>query len=248
MNWPLKQRRRAVDYRTPWGLVSFWGLEEASGTRNDSHGTNHLTDNNTVTQAVGKVGNAGQFTRANSEYLSIADNASLSGGNVDFWSAAWVYLDSKSGVRGFWSKWNSTGNQRERDVYYDNGDDRIHAFVSSDGAGGASATEVIASNFGSPPVSTWIFVCFWHDAVNDTISLAINDGTPNSVAHSTGVFNGTAAFELGTNATNANHMDGRIDQACFGKSPANGIAAEIATIRSVLYNGGSGQSYAGISG
>ena len=66
----------------PTNLIAYWKLDEASGTRNDSKGANHLTDNNTVTQAVGKVGNAAQFTLANSEYLSIADNADLSAGDI----------------------------------------------------------------------------------------------------------------------------------------------------------------------
>lgn len=29
--------------KTSWGLVSWWDLDETTGTRNDSHGTNHLT-------------------------------------------------------------------------------------------------------------------------------------------------------------------------------------------------------------
>jgi hypothetical protein len=37
------------------GLVSFWNLWEPRGTRYDSHGTNHLTDNNTVGAAQGPV-------------------------------------------------------------------------------------------------------------------------------------------------------------------------------------------------
>ena len=39
-------------------LQGFWELlEEASGTRVDAHGANDLTDNNTVLQGTGKVGN-----------------------------------------------------------------------------------------------------------------------------------------------------------------------------------------------
>lgn len=34
-------------------LISYWNLDEPSGTRVDSHGDNDLTDNNTVTAAVG---------------------------------------------------------------------------------------------------------------------------------------------------------------------------------------------------
>jgi hypothetical protein len=73
-------------------IVAFWELEEASGTRNDSASTNHLTDNNTVTQNTGKVGNCAEFNGAN-EYLSIADNAALSAGDTDFSFNVWVNPD-----------------------------------------------------------------------------------------------------------------------------------------------------------
>jgi hypothetical protein len=52
-------------------LVAYWKLDESSGTRIDSHGSNNLTDNNTVGSATGKIGNAASFVSANEEYLSI---------------------------------------------------------------------------------------------------------------------------------------------------------------------------------
>jgi hypothetical protein len=58
-------------------LISYWKLDETSGTRVDSAGSNNLTDNNTVGSATGKIGNAASFVAANSEYLSVADNATL---------------------------------------------------------------------------------------------------------------------------------------------------------------------------
>lgn len=66
------------------GLVSYWKLDEASGQRDDSHGTNHLTDNNTVTQAVGKIGNAASFASATLEYLSRVDGADMRPANYSF--------------------------------------------------------------------------------------------------------------------------------------------------------------------
>ncbi len=79
------------------GLVSYWKLDEVSGSRADSYGSNTLTDNNTVTSNPGQGGNLGtvaaQFTAANSEYLSAIDNAGLSptaAASVQ----AWVYLDT----------------------------------------------------------------------------------------------------------------------------------------------------------
>lgn len=41
--------------RTDWGVVSWWKLNERSGTRSDSHGSTSLTDNNTVVEQSGKV-------------------------------------------------------------------------------------------------------------------------------------------------------------------------------------------------
>lgn len=78
------------------GLLRYYQLDEASGTRVDIVGGLNLTDNNTVTQAVGKIANAGQFTAANSEWLSGSD-ASLSFSGVDFTVSAWVYSDALAG-------------------------------------------------------------------------------------------------------------------------------------------------------
>lgn len=85
-------------------LAAYWKLDEASGTRSDSAGSSHLTDNNTVTQSSGRVGNAGQFTAANNEYLSVADNAALSSGDVDITVAGWIYLDATFEHKGVLSK------------------------------------------------------------------------------------------------------------------------------------------------
>jgi hypothetical protein len=70
-------------------LVGYWKLDEASGTRSDSVGASHLTDNNTVTSATGKVGDAGQFVKVNQESLSVTDNAALSVGGTDFSIQCW---------------------------------------------------------------------------------------------------------------------------------------------------------------
>ncbi|MGB0757201.1 MAG: LamG-like jellyroll fold domain-containing protein [Patescibacteria group bacterium] len=52
-------------------LVSFWEMNETSGTRYDAHGSNDLADNNTVTSLAGIQDVAADFTASNSEYLSI---------------------------------------------------------------------------------------------------------------------------------------------------------------------------------
>jgi hypothetical protein len=71
------------------GLVSWWNLDETSGTRADSHGSNDLTDVNTVGYTDGKIGNAASCITANVEYLQVTDNSSFdfSGGMT---IAGWV--------------------------------------------------------------------------------------------------------------------------------------------------------------
>ena len=79
-------------------LEAWWKLDEESGTRDDAHGSNDLSDNNTVGFTAGKYSNAASFILANSEYLSIGDNNSLSTGDIDFTLGCWVEIASKPGT------------------------------------------------------------------------------------------------------------------------------------------------------
>lgn len=74
------------------GLVSYWNLDETSGTRADSHSSgNDLTDVNTVTSVnTGPAGVAAVFVSASSEYLSRAANTALPNATADMSVAYWV--------------------------------------------------------------------------------------------------------------------------------------------------------------
>lgn len=215
------------------GLISYWKLEEASGTRVDSVVTsgNDLTDNNTVTQASGKVGNAAQFTAANSESLSRASNALLQTGDIDFTLPAWVYLDAKAARRPILSKWD-TANNREYILQYDSTPDRFSVQVSSNGS---ATTTLNANTLGSPSTATWYFIVVWHDSANDTLNIQVNDGGIDSQAYASGVFAGTSDFKVATGA--GFFLGGRIDEVGFWKRTLT--AAERAT----LYNSGAGRTY-----
>lgn len=215
------------------GLVGYWKLDEASGTRNDSGGTNHLTDNNTVTQAAGKVANAAQFTAANSEYLSVADSAALSTGDIDFTICAWVYLDSKSSSRLIVSKGTlATAAATEYWVDHLASTDRFRFGVST----GAALATVSADVLGAPSLATWYFVVAWHDSVGNTINISVNNGAANSAAHSAGVQDSTQPFQIGAAAGPSGFMDGRVDEVGVWKKVLT--AAE----RTLMYNGGSGRT------
>ena len=212
-------------------LISWWNLEEASGQRNDSHGTNHLTDNNTVTQATGRVGSAAQFTAANSEKLNITSNASLQTGNIDFSFAGWVYLDTKTANRGFWGKWNLASNN-DYLCYYDLAGDRFYWGLD----GPTTSIFHPANSLGSPATGVWYFIYVEHDSVNNFARIQVNNGTMDSGAYSDGVSVGTAPFDIGYVGDGIIH-DGRIDSVGFWKRTLT------ADEKTWLYNGGNGRSY-----
>lgn len=219
-------------------LLAVWKLDEASGARADSFGSNNLTDNNTVTQNPGKLGNSAQFTRVNSEWLSIADNADLSGGDRDLTWAAWVYLDSKaSDINTIIGKLDfAAGDTREYALKYEGGgSDVFQLNVYKPGIGSAG---VAASTFGSPSLSTWYLVIAWHDATANTINICVNDGTVDSVSWSNGMGDSAVECQIGAIADSARYFwDGRIDYVCMWNRVLT--SGE----RTSLYNGGAGNDF-----
>lgn len=229
------------------GLVAYWKLDETSGTRADSEPTGtaqDLTDNNTVTSNTGKIGNAGQFTAANIEYLSRADSADLSVGDIDFSVSMWVYMDTLpavSGTRRFVAHY-SYGNSNASwgvDCGNTGGTIRFRAYASSNGI---VATTLTANTFGTPSATTWYHLIFVHDASTDLIWLYINNGAGESLTHTGGCFNSTAAFTLGTLLSSGAPegatlvMNGRIDEVGLWKKVlSSGERAE-------LYNAGAGKT------
>lgn len=232
-------------------LVSWWTLDEASDgsvpvARNDSHGANHLTDNNTTRSAAGKKSNGADFEIDETEWLNRADNAALNTGDIDFTFTAWVRFESApANVQGrpIVVKYGLAGNQREYLLMWENdvgsGLDHLEFVVSNDGT---AVTSVRATTLGTPSLATWYFVVAWHDATANTINIQVNNGAIDSAAHATGVFNGTADFEIGSlNGLAAFSMDGLIDEVGFWKRTLTTVE------KTWLYNEGTGRSYSEVN-
>jgi len=211
-------------------LISYWKLDETSGTRYDSKGSNDLTDNNSVLYGTGKIGNAADFEASNSEYLSHADSVSLSFGNEDFTVAGWVKLEST--VYGaIASKWDSHLFDREYMLWYD--DLRFKFGISSDGANQGHA---VSDNLGDVALDTWYYVVGWHDATANKIYIQVNNGTVDETAWTTGCNDNTSPFKLGLFSTTS-FLDGLVDEV--------GIWGRVLTSdeRTDLYNSGDGLAY-----
>lgn len=78
------------------GLISYWNLNEATGTRYDSIGGNDLSEKNGVLQSGGIKNQAALFVASSSQYLLHLNNSSLETGNINFSLAGWFYLNSTS--------------------------------------------------------------------------------------------------------------------------------------------------------
>lgn len=209
-------------------LIASWKLDNV----NDSHGSNTLTNNNTVTFSTGKIGNAAYIASASTQSLSIADNAALSTGDITFTIAGWVWMDTKTTTQTMVSKGNQFGpDEIEYLLWYNNSLDRFRFAVSN------FAGLVTADNFGAVPTGQWICVIAWHDATANTINIQVNDGTVNSVGYSGGTTDTGQAFRLGADNEPNLLLNGRLDNWNFAKR------AWTAGERTFFYNSGNGREY-----
>jgi hypothetical protein len=224
-------------------LVSYWKLDEESGSRVDAHSSNDLTDNNTVLYAAGKLNNAALMVNANLEYLSHVDNAELSLEGVSFFISFWAYLVSKVDEMVLTAKEDtSVTNEWEFRLDYRTTTDRFRWFVFSKTNGVVGS--VSANELGAPSLSTWYHIVAYHDIVGDEVGIIVNDGTPDTAA-TTGyeVEATTGDFLIGNRLGGSGKtFDGRVDE--YGLWKRTPDAQDITD----LYNGGDGLSYEDIIG
>ncbi len=208
-------------------LISYWKLDEAAGADGiDAHGSNTLTDHfGDCGSAAGMISTSRTFIFA-ARYLSHADNASLSTGDIDFTVACWAYGNSFGGGDEIISKWKTGGNL---EYLLRHSGTSFQFLVSSDGSAVASVTWS-----GTPSTATWYHIVAWHDSVANTINIQVNNGAVDTVSHSAGVFDSTEAFYIGGADTIWN---GRIDETAFWKRVLT------TQERTDLYNSGAGLAY-----
>lgn len=224
-------------------LVAYWKLEELVGVRydelNSCGGSGcDLTSNNLVGWNTGKHGNAANFVAASSQYLSRADDATLSTGDVDFTIAYWVYFSDLSTTYSMIGK-SANSTNGEFEIYSGGNPTNRLEFTVYDG----SAFDTLESGAGALTATTWTLIVVWHDSVANTINAQINNGTVLSRAHTTGVSDSTAPFTIGVSQRQSNYLNGIIDSAGMWKSAAAGGGVLTQAQRDLLWNGGAGCDY-----
>lgn len=216
-------------------LISHWPLNEESGNAIDAHGAYDLTDNGSVGFRKGVLGVARDFEAGSSQSFSIADNADLSTGNIDFTLACWVIAESlPASVMVILSKYHAnTTTLREYMLHWNNAASRFRFTVTD----GTTTGNVDASNFGLPVVDTPYHIICWHDSVNNQIGIQVNGIAETPTSYSAGAQDSAEDFRIGArNATAGvtSFWDGRIEDVWFWKRVLS--AGE----RLALYAGGSG--------
>lgn len=217
-------------------LVSYWNMSEPSGTRYDSHGTNHLTDNNTVGSTTNSYpanlpGTVASFVAANSESLTGTAIAEMTDGFT--WSA-WVNVGNST-------RWGLVNNGINASPYgftvevnvFGAGD--ILVFATSNGA------EYVYTGTGALTVdgSTWHLLTIVYDTSEssaaakckvfvDGVSQTMNTSAGTPVAHTVG-----NAFGLGRRATDRYYQGLMSAVAVWDRA----LSADDIT---ALYNSGAG--------
>jgi len=173
--WQLINKKPETSLHLDTGLVAWWKLDESSGPRVDSKGSNDLTDENSVGSEEGRVsGLAALFVRANAERLSVADNTSLAfTTDQPFTVSAWVYPITSGATRVIISKGDSGSGVTKQEFQLIIG--ASSQFILNVG-NGSSATGVAAGTYGAAVVNTWQHIVAWHDPAADQLKIQINNG------------------------------------------------------------------------
>lgn len=211
------------------GLVAWWSLDEASGTRYDAHGVNYLTDINTVGAGPGMIGNAAFYVAANNERLDSATLPALSTNGSDFTVVAWVNASTPASVYGnIVRRW---GAYNEYWIYI-NTDLSNFSFAVRDSSSTNKYCPIAYNN-----LDGWRFLAMTVNTTNGSMTVRVN-GDENTCAIATGqLYNVPNTYtELGSSAYN-----GYIDNVAFWRRELSSDDLD------VLYNYGIGLSYDEIS-
>lgn len=203
-------------------------MDEASGTRVDSHGSNDLSQTGTVSSTTGKIGNAA--TVNNNNYLSCPSNANLNPDTTGLTVAFWFQL---GGTPSFWQVLGKGQFTAATPYALAFESDSILRLYTGGNTGWSSAL--------SP--STWYFVCARISIVsgtNITRILSVDNGTPvtGSGILSTG---NTDPFTVGQQPLPFSPINHQVDELGIWKRVLSD--SEVTE----LYNNGNGLSYSDLA-
>lgn len=224
------------------GLISWWSMDEATGTRFDLSGNGyHLTPVSPVSSQSGIVNNATRVSGSGTTgaYLSSTNQgliSKISGDNI-IYICYWAQRISSSSSL-LIGIWNSSNDERVWHQYLRHHTDDVRFFGSADGANTAFT---LISGTGTANENTWRFVEFYHDAENDEVGWALDGSAFTTQAFSGGLFGSlspTTEFAVGKYSnSNTAQWNGDVDEmVIYNRIPSS-------EERAALYNSGNGTAF-----
>jgi hypothetical protein len=191
-----------------------------------------------VSFVAGKNGNAADLISSDLEALTVADNDSLSMGDIDFFIGGWLNPDNMEVTRTILNKSKDNGlagTDKEYLLSITSTDGDVTFGVSDDTTYNSVTLSTALS------IDTWAFVLAYHDAANDLLGISVDGSSFTTAAHSAGSFNSNGRLDFGRQGVQ-DHFDGSLDGWFIYK---NRIPTSLEVIW--LYNGGNGRTYSNLS-
>lgn len=226
-------------------LLSYWRLDEISGTRSDSKASNHLANRNNPDIGTGVIKGGVSLVALNTQNLNISDasQTGLDPLTSNFSQSCWVKVNNLGTSRMIFAKGASSDNATDAPGY--------RAFVGTNGGiycsicDNANSTRVTGNTTsGQIVVGNWYFLTFvWIRASN--LLIYKNGVQIQSIAINTrsGTIDVAAPFAIGSATFNSaptsysTYFDGIIDE--FGWWSNDLTQSDI----DYLYNHGYGSTY-----
>lgn len=210
-------------------LVSYYRLDEASGTAVDSWAAKNLS-NTSTTFGAGKINNCAIFNGSTS-LLESSDSAFNFGGSYSF--SFWVNFTSTAGGQCLVAKYNYNGtNQRSYQTWF-----QSNALNFANSTDGATGTEKSGSVAWTPSTGTWYHVVYAYSTAG-TCAVYVNSVLLGTITLlNTGTFASTANFRLGNNYSSV-ALNGKLDEVAIFNKTLN--QSEV----NFIYNNGAGTQLA----
>jgi hypothetical protein len=207
--------------------TAFWRLEEATGQRADSVGGMNLNSGG-GTGVVGHIGNACQFSAVSGDVLYRANAPALSFSLGSWTVALWFQLTSNTSQMVMMFK---GGLNPEMYLQYDPAAPGLAVII------GGAPTNVTVDWAGVIAPGSWHLAVASFDSVARTLSIQLDNQTPEIEPAPTTINATTGTFCLGSYALNSSYFDGLLD--AVGKWDRVLTAGECTK----LWNSGAGREF-----
>lgn len=224
-------------------LISYWKMDEASGTRLDQVNMNHFTAINNPLSQSGIRNNAVVFASNQSQGLIANSNTKLQVGGTSWTIAGWFYLANTSGSeQTLIAKRNISDSPEFSIIYHASSAKFLFTAFTGGSFGYGTNNAILSDSFGAVTNTGWYFIAaFVNSGAVNNFGISVNLST--SSASFTGLITSSSGYlNVGGVYDNNNFVSGMIntglaDEVGFWKTGLK--QNQLAT----LYGNGTGNTY-----